>query len=214
MNTKIVSLMAIMMAVLAVPAFAATDIRVAINTNGLTSINEYTSVGGYDWSEARGQRWQDTAYIHEGVMNDGSLMFVKEVFNPTQWMLSESKQMEGSGLTSITKQVSWWTEDSHVVEGVMKYPTVASIYTYFETNTLTDIEEVHNVADSTVTDPKYPGEFSHSMFLKNWDTDDDFKFVEGVSINMELDCEPELPETIPLPTCECQEKPTDCGCEQ
>lgn len=185
------------------PAFAWTDIRTQYQGSGLSIINDLSVVSGFDWSECD---WEETAYIHEGIFNKGELLFVKEVKNPGEWVMQESKYVEGSGFTMMGKDVVWWTEDSTMEDGKMKWPTEASGYMAFQTATLLDEEEFYNKANDPTEDR--PGEFSTGRFLKNWITNDDFTFVEGVSFGADLDCEPELPRDWDFPECGC---PT-CPC--
>lgn len=180
-----------------VPVMASTFISTQYEGSGDTSYNSYTSVSGYDWTEGS---MQVTATHQLEIMNDGDLSFVQNHNNPGQWELLESFQGFGSGDTEITKDVNWWTEDSTVECCSMKWPTEANIYTWFETDTTLDVAEVHNVADSTEEGPA--GEFSHGRFLRNYDTTDDFDFIESTGFGMDLDCSVTPPVPSPPPACE------------
>lgn len=197
MRKSIIGLMAIMFAVMfTVPAFAASYITVGINANGVTTINEYATVSGFDWSE---RSWEETAGIAEDIMNVGQINMVKNIYNPGQWELWEAKSMSGTGYTTIVKEVAWWTEDSTVDGGYMKWPTIANIYVGFQTATVLDQEEVHNMANAVVETA--PGEFSFGSFVKNIQTDDEFSFAESVGIGMPLDCQTYPPIGPSYPYC-------------
>jgi len=187
------------------PALAYTDIRMYLDANGETSLNELATVSGFDYSEPCFGDWEVTAYVHEGIENDGSLTVVKQVVNPGEWELVEAKNVFGSGETEIVKDVGWWTEDSHRTCGglEMRYPTVANIFVGFYTDTMTDQEEIHNTANLPVETPVWDdsGEYSASRFLKNIYTTDDFAYEEGVGINLDFDCLPKQPEPIDPPFC-------------
>jgi len=183
---------------LATPVLAYTDIKMYLNANGETSLNELVTVSGYDSTE---RSYQVTAYVQEGVENDESLFVVKQVVNPDPWELVEAKYMSGSGVTEIVKDVGWWTEDSRLdcCSGLMRWPTVANIFVGFYTDTMTDKEEIHNTANLPVETNL--GEYSGSRFLKNIHTDDDFTYEEGVGINLPFDCLPKQPVPIEPPHC-------------
>jgi len=190
-------IMAVLFAIM--PVMASTTIRTQLSSSGATSYNDYSSVSGYDWSE---RSWQVTATHQLAVDNYGELNFVQNHDSPGAWMLHESFQAYGSGDTFITKDVNWWTEDSTLTNGgtEMKWPTEANVYTWFQTDEVLDVTELHNVADMPV---EYPtGEFSHGRFLRNYETSDDFNFVESTGFGMDLDCDVTPPQPVAPPACE------------
>jgi hypothetical protein len=200
MNKIIAAVLGLLM--VATPAFAWTNVRAVLDASGVTEINELSTIAGYDGTEGK---MQVTAYVHEGVKNDGTLYFNNEIDSPGAWEMVESKDMWGTGDTKFKKEVVWWTEDSRT-DGcgdnkVMRYPTEAHIFVGFYTETFTDELEIDNVADLPVEGPD--GEFSSNYLLKVWDTDDNFYFNEGVGINMLEDCTPHVPHTWAFPECEC-----------
>jgi len=188
--------------VMIAPALAWTNIRAVYDASGKTEINELSTIAGYDYSE---DSMQVTGYIHEGVKNEGTLFFNKEITTPGAWEMTEAKEMWGTGETKFKKEVVWWTEDptEDCCTGLLKWPTVAHIFTGFYTmnEEFTDEEEIDNIANLPVEDPQNPGEYSANYFLKVWDTDDDFYFKEGVGINMEENCEPHIPHSWRMPRC-------------
>jgi len=186
--------------VLATPAFAWSNVRSVLYASGETEINNLATIWGYDYSEPG---WEMTAFIHEGVKNDGTLYFNNEITSPGEWEMVEEKIMSGTGDTKWKKEVAWWTEDSTIKYGEMKWPTEANIFVGFYTQTFTDEEEIHNVANLPIEGTgDQEGEFSHNYFLKVWDTDDNFNFEEGVGINLPEDCTPKVPHTWRFPRCE------------
>lgn len=217
------SLIAILIAIslLAAPVLASTDITTYMYSSGSSSFNEYSTISGLDWPGSEG--WEVTAIIQNSFTNTGTIGMNKEIYSPATWQMQESMLMSGSGATTINKAVYWWTESSSlgynqwvtvdVLPGFtlpynvaivghsdwLSFPTVANIYTNFQTNAVTDIEEVHNTAYLNV--PGNTGEFSAGQFIKNINTNDVFHFNEGVGINMKLDCLPTMPVIIPMPSC-------------
>jgi len=184
---------------LASPVMAESNVRSVLYGSGDTEINQLSSIGGFDSTQCS---MQVTAFIHEGLKNDGQLYFVNEITTPGSWEMVEEKYIEGTGDTKIKKEVVWWTEDSRVVDGAMLYPTVTNIFTGFYTGTFVDEVEIHNTADEPVEDPYNPGQYSTNYFLKVWDTDDDFTFTEGVGINLPSECSPHEPHSWRFPRCE------------
>ena len=201
MKNLIAFLVAISLLVAPVTAIVtppSTTITTYMSANGNSQFNEYSAISGYDWSEVS---WQTTAIIQNSFTNIGTIAMNKEVYSPDTWQMQESMILEGSGVTTINKDVFWWTEDSTLENPTtMKWPTVANIYTNFQTNSVLDVEEVHNTANLNVPGTN-PGEFSAGAFLKTINTNDIFHFNEGVGIGMPLDCTPLMPVPIVLPIC-------------
>jgi hypothetical protein len=203
MNKIIIAL--ISLALIAAPALATvtptptTDVRTALTGNGQTWVSGYASVAGKDWSE--GGSMQVTGVIEDYLHNVGNVNLQNEITGSGEWNLQDGMLIDGSGTTEIDKAVYWWTEDSHTTNGgtIMKWPTETHIFTGFYTPIKIVETQVDNIADRTNEGPT--GEFSHSGFLQNINTNENFHYVQGVGINMPTDCTPLAPHTFPLPVC-------------
>lgn len=197
MNKIIAAIVAL--AVIGVPALAGTTLDMGIWGAGETNFKEIVTVAGFDGSE--GGSAQVTGYINENIVNTGQVTILKSMQNPGEWNMQEYKYVTGSGETEINKEVSWWTEHSSLgwtpwvqpgyspASNEMSYPTQAHIYVEFNDVTLPGnsfTTQVDNIANKNVQDPT--GEFSHSSFVMNLDTNHKFVYEQSVGINMPTDC--------------------------
>jgi hypothetical protein len=202
MKTFVTGLIAAVMAlsVFATAGFAVAPSGTMVNSNldanGVTYYKDYATVSGFDSTE---MKWQETAFVLENVYNNGQLELEKSVANPSAWEMWEATDIDGNGITTITKQVGWWTEDNRLKQdGTMLYPTEANIFVGYNTDGVawnnavgqqsSYAVEIHNIANANVQ--TYPGEFSGSEFLINVGTADPIDYRESVGIGLPFFCEP------------------------
>jgi hypothetical protein len=192
MKTSIIGL-AIAMSLMMVPAFAYTDIQTSLNAAGYTRVNELAvAMGPYHGAPT------ETAYIHNGLENNGWVYAVSEIKSTGDWKLQESKVVQGAGETLIAKDVTWWTVSPvRKWDGTLKYPTETSIFNGFYTADTTVEKEVFNVANDAPA-----GVDNANRFLQEIDTNDNFMYVESVGINLPTDCTPRAPDMdFRMPSC-------------
>lgn len=207
-------LTALVVLAMVAPVMADTDIRTQISATGITDFHEFSAVFGEDWSEGLGNgvplgSWNPsgpsremTGYELFSVWNAGSMGLGKQVTNPNMWEMTMDVEMGGNGETEIGKEVAWWTEDTQLnPDGTLAYPTLAHIYTYFETATLLDKEELNNnhLFGPAQDYSDYPNVMN--FFGKSWSTDDDFQFKQSTGINHDRRCEVNEPYTPKPPVC-------------
>jgi hypothetical protein len=192
MKANIIGL-AIAMALIMVPAFAYTDIQTSLNAAGYTRVNELAvAMGPYEGRPVQ------TAYIHEGLENEGWVVMTSEIKNTADWNLQESKTVRGAGETLIAKDVTWWTVSPQLDEdGDLMWPTEASIFTGFYTADTTVEKDIFNIANDAPA-----GVDNANRFMQEIDTDDNFFYKEGVGINLPTDCTPRAPDMdFAMPSC-------------
>jgi len=185
------------MLVLVSTAFADTQIWSNVfNAGGSTQYSEVTYVNGYDWSEAPADRWQTTGVVHFSVNNDGQVNINTYVNNPGQWVVEKYEDVSGNGNSEIFKQLTVWTEDKSIQNGVLKYPTNAWVSAEFVTETMYDAESVHFLMDA-------PPAETLGVFTKLVHTSDAFNFNAAQGIGV-VPCNPvKMPkfEGITCPLC-------------
>jgi hypothetical protein len=204
MNKIIIAL--ISLALVATPALACTgsgcfgyaksDVRTSLFAAGETSLKEYVDVSGF---YAPHGAYVPTAYVVQNVNNDGTLAFMSQDTNYGQWKLQEDSVLSTTGKTDVEKQVVWWTVDPTTDRDgdTLIYPTVANIYTQFDTDAMTVIKEVENTADLPGTNYANPNVFAQSITTKVPMT-----YMESVGINKPLRCDVLPPLTPTMPICE------------
>lgn len=198
-NMKKIIAAIVALTMIGVPALATTNMNMGLWGSGYTDFKEFTTVAGFDGSE--GGSPQVTGYINENIVNTGDITILKSMQNPGEWNMHEYKYVTGSGDTEINKEVSWWTEHDStgwtpwVQPGYnpepdeMSYPTQAHIYIGFNDMTLPGnsfTTQIDNIANQNIEGPD--GEFSHSNFVMNLNTDHEFVYEQSVGINMPNDC--------------------------
>jgi hypothetical protein len=220
MKSLITALVAICL--LASPVLAWSNIRMTYAGTGTSYMNELATIGGLDWSEGAGTNSpcdyvyppvpQDTAYIHEVIINVGGISVAKEVRSTGAWELQEDKEVQGYGFTNIRKDVVWWTEDKKEIDGTLIYPTETNIYAEYAEwapipsggmyPVFTDEVEFHNVADQPPAEDYYDQTYNTHSFSVGYTTNSDFTFMESVGINKDLRCDLDYPRPIRMPVCE------------
>jgi len=189
MKGKLGILMALM-TLLAVMTVSATDIWTDVyNDGGYTEYTQYTTIGGYDWTE---HSYQVTGYIHEELVNDGSFEMHGVLSSYAPWELEEMKTITGTGYTELYKTVVVWTEDSRTSGGVLRWPTEAWVQVGFSTLTVSDLTSAYFLMDQ-------PPAGTLGIFDKTILTNDDYNYFEHVGINT-FDCTYEQPQRPTSPT--------------
>jgi hypothetical protein len=174
--------------------YSKSDVRTSLYAAGDTSLMEYVDVAGTYGVHAIAP----TAFVLQNVNNDGTLSFMSQDTNFGQWKLQEDSVLSTTGKTDVQKEVVWWTVDPTTVnDPVLKYPTVANIYTQFDSNTMTVIKEVENTADKPGTNYANPNVFTQSLTSTV-----PMSYMESVGINKPLRCDVLPPKTPVMPVCE------------
>ncbi|MFB6076339.1 MAG: hypothetical protein ABEK17_04310 [Candidatus Aenigmatarchaeota archaeon] len=183
----------------ALPALASSQVRTEFVSDGFTYFTEAAMIRGCDYSEGSKQV---TGFVMDQVTNDGSIYLNKETRSPGEWQLQSDKEIWASGFTDSRKEVAWWTEDSTVEEGYLKYPTEVSIYTYFEDDYMSDEEEFYNRADMPPAEGEENEYETRNYFTKQWlSYDEDVYQMDSVGINLPTRCDHTKPEAPNWPTC-------------
>jgi len=189
------------------PGINAMGTKTVIGT-GATTVIENMVEGGINWQlsdPSNPNSWYvasptdvSTAYISEGVSNTGTINIVKNFNNPYDWKLDESKTIFGTGSTTISKTVGWWSvtndpnnvlpnENTKMAIGITFFDpqtsyTVGGVYT-------DGAAKISNIAFPTVgTNPFVPCPTnipltSPNLFTDTISTQLPFTYTELVKVN-------------------------------